>query len=174
MTGMNEIQAHPGERIDIACRRLAEAAPAFMVFNGTRVEAEPGDTAEVLCERWSDQRDRASKFCRCPCGYDLAGGIKCGIWTLANIACEYRTCTKCQATRPYRPARTVPGRHIHLYLDPETSEVSGEWDDLLEAIANGPPSPLAELRRNGIVLARTYCGIDEVHGWFVMPPEIEL
>jgi hypothetical protein len=53
---MKEIEIWAGERIDLACERLAREAPAFMMFNDTRVEAVPGDTAQAIYDRWSDRR----------------------------------------------------------------------------------------------------------------------
>lgn len=53
---MKEMIVSSGERIDLACRRLATEAPAFMVFNGTRVEAGAGDTPDDIAKRWSDRR----------------------------------------------------------------------------------------------------------------------
>ena len=58
---MKEVQPGAGQHISAAMKRLAaEAAsgPAFSVFNGIRVEARPGDTAEALCERWSADSEK--------------------------------------------------------------------------------------------------------------------
>lgn len=55
---MNEIEVGCGEEIGRACERLARAAPAFMVFNGVRVEAPPGAAAADLHARWSADMDR--------------------------------------------------------------------------------------------------------------------
>lgn len=41
-----------GETLIEACERLAQAAPAFMIFNELRIEAQPGDTASTLYHRW--------------------------------------------------------------------------------------------------------------------------
>ncbi len=65
------MQVEAGERIDVACRRLAMAAPASMVFNGIRVEASPGDAAAELCDRWGAEMDRVrreyeARFIACP------------------------------------------------------------------------------------------------------------
>jgi hypothetical protein len=51
-----EVEVEAGERIDAACRRLSARAPAFMVFNDTRVEAALGDTSESLFRRWTAAR----------------------------------------------------------------------------------------------------------------------
>jgi hypothetical protein len=56
---MKEIYLGAGERIERACDRLAREAPAFMVFNGVRVESRPGETAGDLHARWSDGMDQA-------------------------------------------------------------------------------------------------------------------
>lgn len=47
-----EVVPNAGERVHVACERLAESAPSFMVFNDTRVEAMPGDTAQAIYTRW--------------------------------------------------------------------------------------------------------------------------
>lgn len=43
---MAMIEIHPGAgtTIDRACERLVKSAPAFMLFNDIRIEADPGDT----------------------------------------------------------------------------------------------------------------------------------
>ena len=48
-----------GTHIAVACERLALAAPAWMEFNGVRVEAQLGDTAGDLRARWQAGMDRA-------------------------------------------------------------------------------------------------------------------
>ncbi len=53
---MKEIEVHAGERIDLALGRLVAEAPAFMVFNDTRVEAAPGETVQTVYERWCSRR----------------------------------------------------------------------------------------------------------------------
>lgn len=58
---MKEIQGLAGEHIEKACAKLAREAPAFMVFNGVRVEAKLGDTAGDLQARWSEGMDLAAK-----------------------------------------------------------------------------------------------------------------
>lgn len=58
---MKEINLLPGEFIGDATKRLVEAAPAFMVFNGTRVEAQPGDTAGDVYQRWGEAREKAQR-----------------------------------------------------------------------------------------------------------------
>jgi hypothetical protein len=49
---MKEREVRPGARIYRECEELVAYAPAFMVFNGTRVEAHPGDTADAVYGRW--------------------------------------------------------------------------------------------------------------------------
>jgi len=61
MTEMREIDPGAGEHIDKACEKLVRAAPAFMVFNGVRVEAKVGDTAGDLHARWSEDMRLASE-----------------------------------------------------------------------------------------------------------------
>ena len=53
---LKEINVPAGDSIDRACERLANAAPAFMVFNDTRVEASQGEPVETLFRRWARQR----------------------------------------------------------------------------------------------------------------------
>jgi len=53
-----EIEVRAGENIEKACERLAnETAPAFMIFNGTRVESKEGDTAQSLFDQWHAKRE---------------------------------------------------------------------------------------------------------------------
>lgn len=59
---MKEIEVPAGDTIHRACTRLAAAAPAFMVFNDTRVEATPGETPEELCRRWVKAREPSSPY----------------------------------------------------------------------------------------------------------------
>lgn len=76
MSDLRELEVMAGENISRACEALAKAAPAFMVFNGTRVEAAAGDTPETLFRVW--QADRAARVAestvRCRiCRADLHG-----------------------------------------------------------------------------------------------------
>ena len=76
---MKEMKPEPGERIDLACDRLRALAPAFMVFNGIRVEAQPGDTVGVLCERWNeacDARQREYEATKDQAAKDHAARVK--------------------------------------------------------------------------------------------------
>src|SRR5260370_844392 len=57
---MKEVKLMAGCHIDRACAELAAAAPAFMVFNGTRVEAQPGESAADLQRKWSTDYERAA------------------------------------------------------------------------------------------------------------------
>lgn len=50
---LEEIDVDAGERIDMAVKKLAAAAPAFMVFNGIRVEALAGEAPAELFAKWS-------------------------------------------------------------------------------------------------------------------------
>ena len=49
---MKEIENLCGVHITAACKRLASEAPAFMVFNGVRVESKVGDTPGDLEAGW--------------------------------------------------------------------------------------------------------------------------
>ena len=49
---MQEYEALAGDHIRYACTKLAAMAPAFMMFNDIRVEAQPGDTVAVLEARY--------------------------------------------------------------------------------------------------------------------------
>lgn len=55
---MKEIDNLIGTHIVDACKRLAQEAPAFMVFNGVRVESKPGDSAGDLHARWQEAFER--------------------------------------------------------------------------------------------------------------------
>lgn len=118
-----------------------------------------------------DVRPDRTALVLCACGESLDGRPG-RVWTMGDIACEYRDCANCGSTRAYMPADIVRGRHIGLYENPETSEVSGEWDSLLDALEHAPAKELAELRRNGRLLARAFVG-PGVCGWLIATPEKE-
>jgi hypothetical protein len=48
--------------IDDAVDRLIGVAPAYVMFNGTRVEAFPGDTYEVVRQRYHEARQRLDEM----------------------------------------------------------------------------------------------------------------
>lgn len=54
---MKELQVSPGDDITDACKRLAKAAPAFMIFNTIRVEADPGDAPGDLVAQYRSKMD---------------------------------------------------------------------------------------------------------------------
>lgn len=56
---MKKMEVECGDVINNACERLASMAPAFMIFNDTRVEAQPGDTAAKLYDDWYAARTKA-------------------------------------------------------------------------------------------------------------------
>jgi hypothetical protein len=58
---MKHIEIAIGIDITEACRRLAEAAPAYMDFNGIRVEAKGGETAADLQAAFEAEMDRLSE-----------------------------------------------------------------------------------------------------------------
>lgn len=58
---MKKLPIEPGEHISHACKQLAKAAPAFMVFNDIRVEAAEGESAETLFSRWNAESIRRSE-----------------------------------------------------------------------------------------------------------------
>lgn len=110
--------------------------------------------------------------CICGASLDEAPGT---IWTFDTYVAEYRHCRACMSTRFYAIDR-VEGRRVSLYatassevwIDPEYGVC--EWDALHEAFDVFPPTPEAELVRNGIVLARAR---EVGHGrlvWVVEPP----
>lgn len=120
--------------------------------------------------------------CPCPCGEtDLADEPTNGMWTLADVVCEYRTCRMCKSTRPYIKPNFIEGEPIMLFHDPlakesvkvtvEDGEKLESWANLLDAIIEPPIADVAELRRNGVVLARAFCAIDGVVGWKVLSPD---
>ncbi len=110
-------------------------------------------------------------LCPCPCGQsDLADEPSHGLMTLADVAAEYRTCSSCKSTRPFMHPFAIEGQKVVLFHDPLSTEPLGEWDDLFEAMWEAPPADVAELRREGIVLARAMIGVDAVLGWMALPP----
>lgn len=60
---MAMIEIHPGAgtTIDRACERLVKSAPAFMLFNDIRIEADPGDTASDLVAEYHAKSDQRRK-----------------------------------------------------------------------------------------------------------------
>jgi hypothetical protein len=91
------------------------------------------------------------------------------VWTIADVACEYRMCLACHATRAYAPAVQIDGALV-VAINPDGSEDAEGWWSLLDALEQPPRWPGAMLVRCGAVLARTYCGVDGVHGWRVLAP----
>lgn len=55
---MRQMNVRPGETLAEACKKLANCAPAFMVFNGLRVDAQIGDSAETLYGRYNEAWER--------------------------------------------------------------------------------------------------------------------
>lgn len=120
--------------------------------------------------------------CPCPCGAaDLKTEPSLGFLTIADVICEYRTCRACKSTRPFIHPIEIEGQKIRLYHDPLATEPwtsegptdsadTHSWDNLLDAIEQPPLADVAELRREGIVLARAFCAIDGVIGWKVLSP----
>jgi hypothetical protein len=53
-----EIEFRAGEWIGEACARLVEAAPAFMTFNGVRIESKAGTSAADIEAQWRAEMDR--------------------------------------------------------------------------------------------------------------------
>ena len=58
-TQMKKLEIEKGWNIWAVCISLADAAPATAEFNGVRITAVPGDTAEMLHTRWNN-RSRAN------------------------------------------------------------------------------------------------------------------
>lgn len=108
--------------------------------------------------------------CPCICGADLARGISNGTWTLGGVACPYRTCEQCKSTRAFMPAIEVAGRLVALYAFTETSEVSGEWTSLLDALEHAPITDNAQLIRNGVTLATTVVDVQGRRWWKISEP----
>jgi hypothetical protein len=120
-------------------------------------------------------------ICSCPCGQsDLVDGESLGIWTLADVVCEYRECLICHSVRPYMHPNVVADKLVTCYHDPlATSPILGPsengfepnvWASIVDALVEAPPADVAELRRGGVVLARAFCAVDGVLGWRVLPP----
>lgn len=135
----------------------------------------------------------APQRCPCPCGADLAdASVLNGTWILFGRVTEYRTCA-CRGTRAFMPAdvvRVSPRwggrvRRVALYLVEDTSEVAGEWesfDEALDALTDDAAEesvywgeavvrPGAELRRNGVLLARVDARSRQ---WVLQAPSIEV
>lgn len=110
--------------------------------------------------------------CACGASLDAAPAV---VWTMGGVVAEYRHCTACGSHRAYYVDR-VEGRRVHLYNDPETSEIwidpsfgVCEWDSLTDAFDVAPPSELATLMRNGETLARARLEAGELV-WVVERP----
>ena len=58
---MKEITPKPGQPIESLLEALVQQAPAFAVFNDTRVEAWPGVTVANLFDEWQRRRPSAGK-----------------------------------------------------------------------------------------------------------------
>ena len=165
--------ARQSSAVTLVCSSCDAPASRFLAADSRPIcdacagdlDLDPSDLADVRCD--------PAAIVLCICGESLDDAKSEGIWTLADVACEYRTCNHCHSTRAYAPADHVYGRRVHCYANPETSEISGEWESFLDAIQFAPPSSRAELRRNGVVLAHVYRGIDDVHGWRICKPEKE-
>lgn len=68
---MKEYRSMPGDHISEACDRLVAQAPAFMVFNGIRLEATGAESAKDLvakyhqeCERQVEEYRRSPKYAK--------------------------------------------------------------------------------------------------------------
>jgi hypothetical protein len=55
------MKVYAGEQITRACQKLAAAAPAWMEFNGVRIEARGGETPADLEASWRRGMDEASE-----------------------------------------------------------------------------------------------------------------
>ena len=120
-----------------------------------------------------DTRGDVDAIVACACGESLDGATAGSFMWPGPVTCEYRTCMHCHSTRAYMPINRLAGRRVHLYRDPSTSEVSGEHDELLDALEE-EPSDGAELIRNGVVLARVVIDPDGARAWLVAKPTREI
>lgn len=60
---MKEVEAYAGDHISRACERLAAAAPAFMMFNEVRIEAQPGSApGDLVAYYHSESEKRAEAY----------------------------------------------------------------------------------------------------------------
>ncbi len=121
-----------------------------------------------------DARPDPGALLSCICGEPLDGAIVHGVWMMGDVACEYRTCRHCSSTRAWAAVDEVPGRRIGLYLDGDTSEVEQEYTSLLDATEEGPFADGAELRRNGVLLAKAFRTVDGHTCWRFLPPTREI
>lgn len=118
----------------------------------------------------------ALTICPCICGEDLYGARSEGIWTMGDVACEYRTCRQCHSTRAYMSRDVHPRGECVVYADPDTSEawtVAGvvhSYPSLLDALDLPPPTPRAQIIRAGLVLAQAFESPTGRLGWIVSPP----
>lgn len=113
--------------------------------------------------------------CPCPCGADLVNGDSRGYWTISNVTCEYRTCQACLSTRAFMYPYEIEGKTVHVFHDPLAKESAMSdhpgYESILDALMDGPISDVCELRRDGVVVARAFVGIDGVVSWMILPPE---
>lgn len=172
----DELHIHDGFQVSVV---HAESVTLLCEYDACFRTAERFDVAGVpYCGGHAPKgsipvRPDPAALLHCVCGESLDDGRPEGVWTMADVACEYRTCMQCKSTRAWMPQPVVRGRKVVQYPDPESSAVAGEWDDLHDALAEPPHGPRATLVRNGVTLATTYQGVDNVHGWRVQSPERE-
>ena len=108
----------------------------------------------------------------CICGRPLDDARVEGTWTIGDTVCEYRTCV-CGSTRAWSPRDVVTGRLVAIYEERDSSAVAWEGESFLDAL-DQTPADWAEIRRNGVLLARSVTAPDgRTRFWRVMPPERE-
>lgn len=128
-------------------------------------------------------RPELAVLASCICGETLDDAPSKGIWTIGDVAAEYRDCHACGSTRAYiakdrtdHPVMCARASHPHFGRDDPL--FPGEWPSLLEAIdgRDGISEPMGigeELMRNGITLARTFQAANGDIVWQLLPPEHE-
>lgn len=142
-----------------------------------------GENEEAICSehaanyglRTKPTRSDPNALASCVCGATLDGAPSHGVWTMGDLACEYRTCLNCHSTRAFMPSDVKIGRKVRIYEDRVTSEIAWEGDSLLDALAE-VPARNAEIKRNGVTLARAVGHPNDAvrsRIWFVLPPERE-
>ena len=113
-------------------------------------------------------------ICACICGkVDLAGreARSDGIWTIGNVACEYRTCSGCKSTRAFMYPNRIDGEMVI-----SSSLLGGrecEFTSILDAVEYDPPHAFVELTRSGIVVARSVSTATGECIWRLLAPTTE-
>jgi hypothetical protein len=141
-----------------------------------------GDAVCTSCATWAYRRGeladaRVDPECLvpCACGESLDAAVSHGIWTLDEVACEYRLCAHCGSSRAYMPRDVLPGRRAVRYDGDEIHDAEKEDASFSALLFDGAPKTKdATIIRNGVVLARAFVYPDGFRlGWRVEKPSRE-